>query len=81
MVSIRSGLPVGQWVITDLGALGDSSSVAWAINDSGVVVGESTDEGGYISRAFLWENGEMADLGTLTGYVYAHARAINKGVW
>ncbi len=51
-----------QVPMTDLGTLGGSDGAsAWAINDAGQVVGESGQ------KAFLWQNGVMADLGTLGG--------------
>ena len=49
----------------DLGTLGGSSR-AWAINNRGQVVGESTTDTGE-RHAFLWEKGVMTDLGTLGG--------------
>jgi probable HAF family extracellular repeat protein len=50
---------------TDLGTLpGDTSSFAYAINDTGQVVGQSCDQAGNC-RAFLWHNGTMTDLNTL----------------
>lgn len=55
--------------ITDLGTLGGQQSVAWAINESGQVVGSAQvgdATGDY--RAFLWTpGGGMQDLGTLGG--------------
>jgi len=54
--------------IIDLGTLGGNMSHAYGINDSGQVVGQSrTASGGYHAferyHAFLWEDGEMLDLG------------------
>jgi probable HAF family extracellular repeat protein len=50
----------------DLGRLpGDVASVATGINDEGAVVGVSIDASGN-TRPFLWQNGVMTDLNTLT---------------
>ena len=57
-----------QWTITDLGTLpGGSSgfSAANGINDAGQVVGSSSSATG--TRAFLWQNGVMTNLGDLPG--------------
>jgi probable HAF family extracellular repeat protein len=48
--------------ITDLGTLGGSSSSATAINDHGVIVGNSTTHDGVL-HAFVWHDGRMIDLG------------------
>src|SRR5262249_16847426 len=65
--------------ITDLGALteeGGHSSVASAVNSRGQVIGYAFNatpdpfdlQGvGFQTRAFLWQNGVMQDLGTLGG--------------
>lgn len=51
----RSALAQAGYVVQDLGALpGDSSSVAWAINENGDVVGWSTGPNG--TRAFVFTN-------------------------
>jgi probable HAF family extracellular repeat protein len=51
--------------IQDLGTLsGDVISLAFGINDHGQVVGQSIGAGG--SRAFLFQDGVMTDLNTLT---------------
>ncbi len=56
----------------DLGTLpGYAYSRAWGINNAGQVVGDSGD------TAFLWEDGNMIDLGTLGGSS-SYAQAINN---
>src|SRR6266853_1805874 len=66
-----------QFSIADLGTLGGTFSAPRAINEAGQVVGVSqtaTDE----SRAFLWDNGTMINLGTLpNGSISSEAVAIN----
>ncbi|MGH7509758.1 MAG: HAF repeat-containing protein [Gemmatimonadales bacterium] len=61
----------------DLGTLGGSFSIAFGINRSGQVVGESHIATGR-SRAFLWSGGTMRDLGTLGGN-FARAFGISDG--
>ncbi len=52
----------------DLGTLyGDEYSEALGINDSGAIVGVSYGVSFSTSRAFIYENGKMTDLNTLTG--------------
>ena len=68
------------WSVTagmrDLGTLGGKCSLATAVNNSGQVVGWSTDAAGH-TRAFLWtEGGGMVELAPLAG-AYARAQAIN----
>jgi len=53
-------------VMTDLGTLGGDSSEAWAVSDTGKVVG-SAQTAEDVWHAFLWEDGGMTDLGTLGG--------------
>lgn len=51
----------------DLGTLpGDAGSYAWGMNNRGQVVGDSCDPNFANCRAFLWQNGVMTDLNTLT---------------
>jgi probable HAF family extracellular repeat protein len=65
------------YMITDLGALSAAdSSVATAINSTGVVVGYSLDSSGH-SRAVRWSGGAITDLGTLPGGSNSRANAIN----
>jgi probable HAF family extracellular repeat protein len=57
--------------MTDLGNLGyDRNVIAWGINNSGQIVGQSSVSGttsGYVTHAFLYDQGVMSDLGTLGG--------------
>jgi probable HAF family extracellular repeat protein len=64
--------------MTDLGTLGGYSSAAYAINDSGQIVGSANRATGSY-HAFLYSNGTMSDLGALGGALYdcSEAYAIN----
>lgn len=62
-------------VMTDLGTLGGGVSMAHAINDQGVVVGEASTASSEM-HAFMWQNGVMKDLG-VAGETSA-ARGINS---
>ena len=69
-------------LMDDLGTLGGYNSWGRAINNSGQVVGESdtdpADTGGNnLTRAFLWENGNMTDLGGLVSDGFSAASGIN----
>ena len=64
-----------DYQLTPLGTLGEVQSFAYAINNSGQIVGESDTADGY-RRAFLYSNGTMSDLGTLGGQ-YSSAYGIN----
>jgi len=55
-----------QYTVTDLGTLGGSTSLAFGINQAGVVDGVATVPDGN-QHAFLWYRGNIADLGTLGG--------------
>lgn len=50
---------------TDLGTLGGSRSTALAINSAGVIVGDAQDASNRF-RAFLYSNGAMTNLGSLS---------------
>ena len=62
-----------RYAVTDLGTLGTDpfQTEAHAINNSGQVVGYSS------SQAFLYSNGVMRSLDTLTGGQYSGASDIN----
>lgn len=62
-----------------LGTLGGNSSRAWAISESGRIVGLSrVSVDSFVSHAFLWENGIMTDLGSLGGPdTFSEALALN----
>lgn len=61
---------------TVLGTLGGADSYGTALNDSGVVVGNSSTTSG-LPHAFVFQNGAMRDLGTLGGQ-YSYANGINN---
>jgi probable HAF family extracellular repeat protein len=66
---------VPSFELVDLGLLpGGSYSIAWSINNAGVIVGEATNAQGKL-RAFIWQTGRMTELPAL-GRV-AVARWIN----
>jgi probable HAF family extracellular repeat protein len=56
-----------RYAVIDLGTLGGSFSLAYAINDRGQVDGFSTIPGDGAIHSFLFENKIMNDLGTLGG--------------
>ncbi len=66
-----------EYTITDLGTLGGSASAANAINASGEVVGNADTAAG-AEHAFIYANGTMTDLGTLSGGSASNATAINS---
>jgi len=67
-------------VMTDLGDLGGAKSSANSINEQGQVIGYSQvyHPEDYVTHAFLWENGNMIDLGVLPGEVKSAASDINE---
>ncbi len=55
-----------QYTIVDLGTLGGTNSIGYAVNNKGQVAGDSYLSNGR-TRAFLYANGIMTNLGTLGG--------------
>lgn len=53
--------------MVNLGTLGGHCAFAYALDNYGRVVGESTIDGDADDHAFIWEQGKMMDLGTLGG--------------
>lgn len=74
--SILTAPSVCAQQIIDLGDLGGGYSYASQINDSGQIVGISSNSSGN-STAFLYSNGTMSSLGTLGGTT-SFALAINS---
>jgi probable HAF family extracellular repeat protein len=70
------------YTATDLGSLGTFETFAFALNDSRRVAGYSyvslVPGPGFTRHAFLWQNGQMQDLGLLPGGTYSWATDINE---
>jgi probable HAF family extracellular repeat protein len=74
----NSGSKAFLWqdgVMTDLGSLGGTASVAYAINGVGQIVGQSSTPNNAARHAALWDHGAIVDL--LPGVAYSRATAIN----
>jgi len=66
-------------VFTRFGTLGGIHSWPRSINDAGQIVGDSElAEPGQQKRAFLYQDGEMRNLGLLPGAAYSKAHSINN---
>ena len=78
---VAATLPAGpapaQYETVDLGSLGGVRSAAFALNDRGQVVGNSTTATGE-THAFRWQDGVMTDLGVLPGGTYSTAVDVNE---
>jgi probable HAF family extracellular repeat protein len=66
-------------VFRDLGTLGATHSVAWGVNDTGIVVGNLHfgTGSGYNTHAFVYQDGAMRDIGTLGG-AHSYATDVNN---
>jgi probable HAF family extracellular repeat protein len=69
-------VPMPRYRVVDLGTLGGATSNGEAINERGQVAGWSDTAGGN-RHAFLYSDGTMQDLGTLTGGSDSYATALN----
>src|SRR5258705_671783 len=56
-----------EYIITELGSLGGTSSAGISIDNRGWIAGSSNRPGDAVGHAALWRNGSLADLGTLGG--------------
>lgn len=63
-------------VQTDLGTLGGTTASGNGINNAGVIIGSSTLASGQ-TRGFVYQSGEMSDLGLLADGSYSEANALN----
>jgi probable HAF family extracellular repeat protein len=62
-------------VMTDLGSLGGTMNVAYAINGVGQIVGQSSTPSNAARHAAMWDHGAIVDL--LPGVASSRATAIN----
>src|SRR5437016_4861 len=67
IVPIHLAAQAQNYVITNLGTLGGTSSAAISINDSGLISGYSYQLGNQTQVAVAWRNGNPISLGTMGG--------------
>lgn len=64
--------------VIDLGTLGGTfNNYAAAINNDGLVVGQSDLPGDSVTHAFMWKRGRLTDLATLPGDSFSAAYSVN----
>ena len=66
------------YTVTDLGTLGGDRTWARGINDAGQVVGSGDSQSSDRHHAFLWEDGEMTDLGLVENGLDSWGTAVNN---
>lgn len=79
---VASGASAQTYTVTDLGSLGTLDTFAFAVNDSSRVAGysyvESVPPPGFDRHAFLWQQGQVQDLGVLPGGSYSWGTDLNE---
>ena len=73
-----------RYTITDLGTLGGTFSDVGGVNNQGAISGFSTLPGDTVTHAFLWQRGQMTDLGTSEGQIAVrrkHRRQTTGARW
>jgi hypothetical protein len=60
---------------------GSGQGAAWAINDSGLVVGSVADAQTFNSRPTAWVNGTNVDMGAPSDIVFGDAYGLSQGGW
>src|SRR5438105_1909579 len=79
-----NGGQIPRYTLTDLGSLGGATSKAFAINDSGQVVGTASLPGDLETRPFIWQpdnpNGTTGHMVAISapGITFGEARDINN---
>jgi probable HAF family extracellular repeat protein len=66
-----------RYTVTDIGTLGGLESYCTAISNNGWIVGGAKNTLGQ-TKAFRFRNGEMTNLGSLPGLLYASANGVNE---
>jgi probable HAF family extracellular repeat protein len=74
---------LGRSGLVDFGTFGGPGSLAYGVNDCGQAVGQSdsaelSEDGQFISLAFIADGNGVRSLGTLPGYRFSQAFAINN---
>src|SRR5688572_1277315 len=69
----------GPYTLTDLGSLGGGDTQAFDLNDSAQVVGYSRTSS-LQSRAFLWDGGQMSNLGVVNADDFQSAATAVNGL-
>ncbi len=95
-LSVAASVSAQTYTVVDLGSLGQFDTFAFSISDSSRVAGYSyvplNPGPGFIRHGFLWQQGQMQDLGTLVtggdswatdineaGQISGHAQSVVNG--
>jgi probable HAF family extracellular repeat protein len=79
-----AAVPLGSFIwdqkngMRNIGTLGGTCTFAYGLNNRGQIAGYASLKGDQNSRAFLWENGVMRDLGGSLGGIATFAFALNE---